>query len=72
MVASGNTVEAVKIFAETGVGSDIIEAIQTYCRERIDLDDETIEGVDDLALWQLLSAIGYLERISVCREALQN
>ena len=71
-ITSRNTIEAVKIFAETGVESDIIEELQTYCQERINLDDETIEVFDDFALWQLASAMLYFERVSVYREALQN
>ena len=66
------TIKAVKIFAETGVESDIIEEIQTYCQERIDLDDEAIEVVDDLAFLNLLTAMMYFQRVSAYREALQN
>ncbi len=72
IVASRNTIEAVKIFAETGVESDIIEALQTYCQERIDLDDEAIEVVEDLVLLQLMTAMIYFEKVSTYREALQN
>ena len=66
------TIKAVKIFAETGVESDIIEALETYCQERIDLDDEAIEVVDDLAFLNLLTAMMYFQRVSAYREALQN
>ena len=71
-IASRNTIAAVKIFAETGVESDIIEALETYCQERIDLDDETIEVLDDLAFLNLLTAMLYFQRVSAYREALQN
>ena len=66
------TIKAVKIFAETGVDSDIIEELETYCQERIDLDDEKIEVVDDLALLPLATAMLYFEKVSAYREALQN
>ena len=58
------TIKAVKIYTETGVESDIIEALETYCQERIDLDDEKIEVFDDLALLQLATAMLYFEKFS--------
>ena len=61
-----------KIYTETGVESDIIEELETYCQERIDLDDEKIEVFDDLALLQLAATMVYFEKVSAYREALQN
>ncbi len=66
------TIKAVKIFVETGIESDIIAEIQTYCQERINLDDETIEVVDDLSFLNLLTAMTYFQKVSAYREALQN
>lgn len=61
-----------RIYAETGVESDIIEELQTYLQKRIDLDSEAIEVFDDLTLLQLTYAMIYFERVSAYREALQN
>ena len=61
-----------KIYTETGVESDIIAEIQTYFQKRVDLDTETIEVVDDLALLPLATAMLYFEKVSAYREALQN
>ena len=72
IVESRNTIKAVKIFAETGVESDIIEELETYCQERINLDDETIEVFDDLSFLNLATAMIYFEKVSAYREALQN
>ena len=66
------TIKAVKIFAETGVESDIIAEIQTYLQKRIDLDDEKIEVFDDLEFLNLATAMLYFEKVSAYREALQN
>ena len=72
IVESRNTIKAVKIYTETGVESDIIAEIQTYFQKRVDLDTETIEVVDDLALLPLATAMLYFEKVSAYREALQN
>ena len=66
------TIKAVKIFAETGVDSDIIAETQTYLQKRIDLDDEKIEVFDDLEFLNLATAMIYFEKVSAYREALQN
>ena len=72
IVESRNTIKAVKIFAETGVESDILAEIQTYLQKRIDLDDEKIEVFDDLEFLNLATAMLYFEKVSAYREALQN
>ena len=72
IVASRNTIKAVKIFAETGVESDIIEALQTYVQKCTDLGIEAIDVVEDLVLLQLMTAMLYFEKVSAYREALQN
>ena len=72
IVESKNTVEAVTIYTETGVDSDIIEELQTYFQKHIDVDDERIEVFDDLALLQLATTLVYFKKVSVYREALQN
>ena len=72
IVESKNTVEAVTIYTETGVDSDIIEELQTYLQKHIDVDDERIEVFDDLALLQLATTLVYFKKVSVYREALQN
>lgn len=72
IVASGNTVKAVRIYTETGVESDIIAEIQTYCQERIDLDIEDIDVFKNLVLLEILEMMVYSQRDSAYREALQN
>ena len=72
IVESRNTVEAVTIYTETGVDSDIIEELQTYLQKHIDVDDERIEVFDDLALLQLATTLVYFKKVSVYREVLQN
>ena len=72
IVESRNTIEAVTIYTETGVDSDIIEELQTYLQKHIDVDDERIEVFDDLALLQLATTMVYFKKVSVYREALQN
>ena len=72
IVESRNTVEAVTIYTETGVESDMIEALQTYLQKHIDVDDERIEVFEDLALLQLATTLVYFKKVSVYREALQN
>ena len=72
IVESRNTIKAVKIFAETGVESDILAEIQTYLQKRIDLDDEKIEVFGDLEFLNLATAMLYFEKVSAYREALQN
>ena len=72
IVESRNTVEAVTIYTETGVDSDILAEIQTYLQKHIDLDDERIEVFDGLAFLQLMSTMLYFEKVSAYREALQN
>ena len=72
IVESRNTIEAVTIYTETGVDSDIIEELQTYLQKHIDVDDERIEVFDDLALLQLATTLVYFKKVSVYREALQN
>ena len=72
IVESRNTVEAVTIYTETGVDSDMIEELQTYLQKHIDVDDERIEVFDDLALLQLATTLVYFKKVSVYREALQN
>ena len=72
IVESRNTVEAVTIYTETGVDSDMIEELQTYFQKHIDVDDERIEVFDDLALLQLATTLVYFKKVSVYREALQN
>ena len=72
IVESRNTVEAVTIYTETGVDSDMIEALQTYFQKHIDVDDERIEVFEDLALLQLATTLVYFKKVSVYREALQN
>ena len=72
IVESRNTIKAVKIFAETGVDSDVIAETQTYLQKRIDLDDEKIEVFDDLEFLNLATAMIYFEKVSAYREALQN
>ena len=72
IVESRNTVEAVTIYTETGVDSDMIEALQTYLQKHIDVDDERIEVFEDLALLQLATTLVYFKKVSVYREALQN
>lgn len=69
IVASRHTIKTVRTYTVTGVHSDVIKKLQTYCQERLDLDSETIEVFDDdsLALLQLI-----FERSSVYREALRN
>ena len=72
IVESRNTVEAVTIYTETGVDSDMIEELQTYFQKHIDVDDERIEVFEDLALLQLATTLVYFKKVSVYREALQN
>ena len=69
IVASRHTIKTVRTYTVTGVHSDVIEKLQTYCQEHLDLDSETIEVFNDdsLALLQLI-----FKRSSVYREALQN
>ena len=72
IVAAKNTVKLVRIYTEIGVEKDIIEEIQTYCQERINLDIEDIDVFKNLVLWELLTTLGYFQRDSAYREALQN
>ena len=63
---------SVKIFTETGVEKDTIDKIQIYCQERINLDIEDIDVFKNLALFQIIGMMGYFQRDSAYREALQN
>ena len=72
IIAEGNPIEAVKLYTEIGVESDLIEHLQAYLQKRTDLDTEVIEVVQGLAFLQLMIFIGNYERISAYREALYN
>jgi len=65
-------VRSVKIYTETGVKKDIVDKIQTYCQERIDLDIEDIDVFKNLNLWQIIGIMGYFQRDAAYRAALQN
>ena len=72
IIASAETIETVKIYTETGVQSDLIKQLQTYCQERIDLDAEAIKVSKTLTLWQLTSIVLHFKSISTYHEALHN
>ena len=69
LVASRDTIKTVRTYTVTGVHSNVIAKLQTYCQKHLNLDSETIAVFDDdaLALLQLM-----FKRASAYREALQN
>ena len=65
-------INAAIIHAERDVESDILEELQTYLQNRMDIDNEAIEVLDDLTLLQITYVMIHFERVSAYREALQN